>query len=332
MSKHVGIDIGTANIISGVSEDGAPPVFKAQKDAFFSIVPKTEINRNSIKTSLDKRGANYIISEDGSFVVSGQDAVEMAVERNSVAQRPMSKGVISPKEKASLPMLKLLIESLIGKGSPGDKCVYSIPSKPIDADFDIVYHDEILKLYLKEMGYIATSINEAYAVGLSELLDDGLNGISVSCGAGQINICVLYEGEQLIDFSTTKAGDYVDQAVGNALALSPSLVQMEKEAGTDLLNPTNKIMEAVSVYYGAVLSYTLKSIAYELKRREKELPLFRNKIPMVFAGGLSLATGFIEKVNEVLCNMDFPINISEVRLAKNPLYTVANGALLASQL
>jgi hypothetical protein len=332
MTRHIGIDLGTNTIISGVSVDNNTPMFKVQRDAFFNVVAKTEINKISIKNSLDKRGVNYITADDGSFLIVGQDAIEMAVERNSTAQRPMSKGVISPKEKASLPMLKLLIEGLIGRGEPGDKCVYSIPSKPIDADFDIVYHDGVMKMYLKEMGYEATSINEAYAVGLSELLDDGLNGIAISCGAGQINICILHDGEQLVDFSTTKAGDYIDNAVSLALDLNPSFVQFEKESGTDLLNPSTKIMEAVSVYYDAVLSYTLKSIAYELRKREKELPLFRNKIPMVFAGGLSLASGFVSRVNDLLVNIDFPINIGEVRLATNPLYTVANGALLASQL
>ena len=332
MSKNVGLDLGTNTIISASSSDGEAPTFKIQRDAFFSITPKTLINRNSIKASLDKRGSDYILTEDNTFLIVGQDALDIAVERNSVANRPMSRGVISPKEKNSLPMLKLIIEKLIGSGSIGDKCVYSIPAVPVDTNIDVTYHKEIMGLYLKNMGFDVEAINEAYAVWISELLDDDLTGIAISMGSGMCNVCVLYEGDQLIDFSTTKAGDFIDIAVGNALDLSPSIVQAEKEAGTDLLNPTTKIMEAVSVYYDSVLSYTIKSIVYELNRRGKELPTFRKEIPIVFGGGLSMATGFKEKVISVLDNIDLPIKLKEVRIANNPLCVVANGCLLASQI
>jgi len=329
---HKGLDIGTNMLVASMLDDKGNPLFKMQRDAFYRIVPKTDVNKNSIKLSLNKRGANYIVDEDGSFIVVGEDALEIAIERNDIAQRPMMKGVISPKEKASLPMLKLLIETLIGKGEPGDKCVYSVPAKPIDSTFDIMYHSEMMGLYLHQMGYNASPINEAFAIALSELLDEGLTGIGLSCGAGMANICVVHEGDPLVEFSVTRGGDFIDQSVGNALDISPSLVQMEKEAGTDLYNPTTKIMEAVSVYYTSVISYTMQNIAYELKKREKDLPIFRDPVPVIVSGGLTLADGFVKKVNEILPGVDFPIKIGEVRRAGEPMKAVANGAFLAASI
>jgi len=327
-----GLDVGTNMLVAASRDENGSPVFKMQRDAFYIIHPKTEVNRNSIKISLDKRGANYIIDGDGSYVIVGEDALEIAIERNDFAKRPMQKGVISPKEKASFPMLKLLIESLIGRGNEGDRCIYSVPAKPVDSTFDIMYHTEMMGLYLRQMGYIASPINEAYAVALSELLDDGLTGIAISLGAGMTNIVVVHEGDPLIEFSITRGGDYIDQSVGNALDISPSLVQMEKEAGVDLFNPTTKIMEAVSVYYTSVIDYALKNIVYELRQREKDLPRLTKSIPIVVSGGLSLATGFLEKVESVLSTVDFPIKISDVRKAVDPMKAVAQGALLATSI
>jgi pilus assembly protein FimV len=327
-----GLDVGTNMLVAASKDEKGSIVFKMQRDAFYVIRPKTEVNKSSIKVSLDKRGVKYIIDEDGSYVIVGEDALEIAIERNDFAKRPMQKGVISPKEKASFPMLKLLIESLIGKGNEGDKCIYSVPGKPVDSSFDIMYHTEMMGLYLKQMGYIASPINEAYAVALSELLDDGLTGIAISLGAGMTNIVVVHEGDPLIEFSVTRGGDYIDQAVGTALDISPSLVQMEKEAGVDLFNPTTKIMEAVSVYYTSVIDYALKNIVYELKQREKDMPRLTKSIPIVVSGGLSLATGFVEKVESVLSTVDFPIKISDVRRASDPMKAVAQGALLASSI
>lgn len=329
---HKGLDIGTNMLVAAMTDDEGNPTFKMQRDAFYRIVPKTDVNRNSIRVSLDKRGANYLIDEDNSFIIVGEDALEIAIERNDMAQRPMAKGVISPREKASLPMLKLIIETLVGKGVEGDKLIYSVPAKPIDNVFDIMYHTEMMGLYIRQMGYEAYPINEAFAIALSELLDDGLTGIAMSFGAGMTNISVVHEGDPLVEFSVTRGGDFIDQSVGNALDVSPSLVQMEKEAGVDLYNPSTKIMEAVSVYYTSVVNYTLQNIAYELKQREKELPIFRNPVPIVVSGGLSLATGFTKKIEDVLRTLDFPIKHGEIRRAGEPMKAVANGCLLASNL
>ncbi|RKZ10832.1 hypothetical protein DRQ25_01620 [Candidatus Fermentibacteria bacterium] len=327
-----GLDIGTNMLVAAsVDEDGSP-IFKMQRDAFYRIVPKSEVNKNSIRMSLEKRGANFI-TENDTFVVVGEDALEIAIERNDVAKRPLRKGIISPREKDSLPMLKLLIESLINKGDGNDTVVYSVPAKPIDTHFDIIYHTEIMGMYLNDMGYKSFPINEAFAICLSELLDEGLSGVAISFGAGMVNVAVVLMGEPLVEFSLTRSGDFIDTSVGNALDISPSLVQLEKEAGVDLFKSSTKIMEAVSVYYSSVITYTLQNMIHELNLRKKELPVFRDPVPIIVSGGLSKATGFVRKTEAALAaGMDLPFKISEVRKAENPMTAVANGCFLASQL
>jgi len=328
----VGLDIGTNMLVAATLDEEGKPRFRMQRDAFYRITPKSEVNRNSIKKALTKRGFSFIEDNNGSFVVVGEEALETAIERNDVAKRPLRRGVISPKEKDSLPMLKILIENLLGKGDGDTPLVYSVPAKPIDGPFDIVYHTEMMGNYLGQMGYMAQPINEAFAIALSELLDDGLTGICLSFGAGMVNTAVMHQGDPLIEFSTTRAGDFIDMAAGQALDISPSLVQLEKESGIDLMNTDSKIMEAVAVYYGSVIKYTLENVAYELERRKKDLPIFREGVTMVVSGGLTLAKGFVTKVNSVMATLNFPIEIKSVRKAADPYTAVANGCLLASQL
>ena len=306
-------------------------VFKMQRDAFYRITPKSEVNKNSIRMGLEKRGANFIV-EGHDFIVVGEDALDIAIERNDTAQRPLQKGILSPKDKSSLPMLKLIIESLVGQGSGEDKLVYSVPAKPIDTTFDIVYHTEMMGMYLRQMGYSAQPINEGFAIALSELLDDGLTGICLSYGAGMTNVVVIHQGDPLVEFSMTKSGDFIDESVGNALDIPPSFIQKEKEAGIDLNNPTNQIMEAISVYYSTVVNYTFDNIAYELKNRRKELPIFREQVPIVVSGGLTLAKGFEDKVRQAVARLEFPFEVGEIRRAEAPMKAVANGCLLAAQL
>jgi len=327
---NIGLDVGTNMLVCGSINDEGKSVFKMERDAFYRIVPKSDVNKQAIKTSLEKRGSNFIVDGDD-FIVVGEDALQIAMERNDVAKRPMSKGVVSPREKSSLPMLKMLIKSLVGQGN-NDTLVYSVPAKPVDGIFDIVYHTEILNMFFREQGYQSHPINEAFAIALSELIDDALTGIAMSFGAGMTNIAVIHQGDPLVEFSVTRSGDFIDQSVANALDLSPSLVQLEKEAGVNLKQPSNKIMEAVSVYYSSVMNYVLQNIAYELHSREKDLPLFREPVPIIVSGGLTLAEGFTEAFNEKVKTTTLPMKISQVRRAASPMTCVANGCLLASQL
>ncbi len=327
--KGVGLDIGTNMLVSAIMNEEGNPIYKRQRDAFLRITPKSPVNQKSIRMALEGRRANFIIDELGDFIVVGEDALIMANERNADARRPMSKGVLSPKEKDSLPMIKLIIKSLIGSGNGSSDLVFSIPADPVDGEFDIFFHTEMMKSYMKEMGFDATPLNEGFAIAFSELLDDNLTGMCLSFGAGMVNSAVCYEGDPIVQFSLIKGGDWIDQSVGKAIDERSSLIQIEKEeGGIDLLNPEGKIQEAITIYYNILINYALDNIVYELERAK--LPSFREPIPVIVSGGLTLAKGFVEKFNVGMKDKKFPFSVKEVRRAKDPMTAVANGALMAA--
>jgi hypothetical protein len=327
-NKGVGLDIGTNMLVSAVMNEEGKPVYKRQRDAFFRLSPKSEVNRKSIKMALEGRGANFIVDGDD-FIVIGEDALHMANERNMEASRPMNKGVLSPKEKTSLPMIKLIIKNLIGEAGSSEKLVFSVPAEPIDGDFDIYYHTEMMKAYISEMGFKPEPLNEGFAIAFAELLDDNLTGMCLSFGAGMVNSVVVYEGDPIVRFSVTKGGDWIDQAVAKALDYNTAFVQIEKEESKfDLLKPEGKIQDALAVYYNHLINYALDNITYELKRTR--LPSFRKPIPVVLSGGLTLAGSFTEKFREELSTKTYPFKVKEIRRADDPMTCCARGCLMAA--
>jgi hypothetical protein len=50
----------------------------------------------------------------------------------------------------------------------------------------------------------------------------------------------------------------------------------------------------------------------------------------VLAGGSVLPPGFRERFEQALRTVDFPLRVSEVRLASDPLDATAKGALVAA--
>jgi hypothetical protein len=49
---------------------------------------------------------------------------------------------------------------------------------------------------------------------------------------------------------------------------------------------------------------------------------------LVFSGGTSIPKGFLDVFKTVLAGYELPFQVSEIRRAKNPLTSVANGLLV----
>jgi len=328
----VGLDIGTSFIVASRFDEGGKVQYREIRDAFLAMKPKTAINRKMIEGGLQRRKAVYL-EQDGTLFVVGQDAIEMANERNEVARRPMSRGVVNPNEQEALPILKFILKEIVGSptGETENLC-YCVPANPVDANFDMGYHQDVLNNYLNSLGYKVSVINEAEAIGYSQLLDDGLTGITLSFGAGMVNTAVLSAGDPVVKFSTARSGDWIDEMAGQASGNTPTIVQSEKEGdgGVDLLNPKNPIQEAITIYYKRLIAYVLENIALSLRDSDK-LPSFKEPIPIVIAGGTSQAKNFLKVFEEELSKIDFPVKVKEVRHAKDPLHAVSEGCLLAAQ-
>lgn len=328
-----GLDVGTSYIIlASNNEDNI--CYKDFRDAFYIIKPTTPVAVKMIEKGL--QGKIFIKDQDNSFIILGKDAIEKAIERNDSAKRPMYRGVVSSKEKEAKKILAFILKEVVGTASePGEKLVFCKPAQPVDQeddDFDVGYHEDVVKSILGEQGYDAKAINEAEALCYAGLEDSDYTGIGVSCGAGMTNICVMLNGEPTVVFSTTKSGDWIDRMVSVALGETDSVVQAEKEQGSYVIGESNDnpVLEAVCSYYERLIDYTTKYLSTTLTNH-KLLPKFKDPLKIVVAGGTSMAKGYIEMFHSKLIDNNFPLPIKEVVHANDPLHSVAKGCLIASK-
>ena len=328
-----GLDVGTSFIVlSQDSSDGV--VYKDFRDAFYIIKPTTPVATKMIEKGLS--GKIFIKDIDGSFIILGKDAIEKAIERNDNAKRPMSKGVVSAKEKDAKRVLAFILKEVAGQASEqNEKLVFCVPAQPVDQedeDFDVGYHEDVVKSILSECGYDAKAINEAEALCYAELGDEDYTGIAISCGAGMTNVCVMLNGEPTVVFSTTKSGDWVDRMSAVATGEKDSVVQAEKEGGGFTIGESNEnaVLSAVSSYYERLIDYTTKQLAFALSGH-KSLPKFKNPLTIVVAGGTSQAKGYINIFTKKLSENNFPLPIKIVKHANDPLHAVSKGCLIAAK-
>lgn len=327
-----GLDVGTSFIVLATDNEGNIQ-YKDFRDAFYTIKPTTPVATKMIEKGLS--GKVFIKDNDGSFILLGKDAIEKAIERNDTAKRPMYRGVVSSKEKDAKRILAFILKEVVGTSSePNQKLVFCVPAQPVDQeddDFDVGYHEDVVKTVLSECGYDARSINEAEALCYAELGEEDYTGIGISCGAGMTNVCIMLNGEPTVVFSTTKSGDWVDRMSAVATGEPDSVVQAEKEGGGFKVGQpnTNPVLSAVASYYERLIEYTAKQLSFALSNC-KSLPKFKNPITIVIAGGTSQADGYVEELTKQLQLNNFPLQIKEIKHSSDPLHAVAKGCLIAS--
>jgi actin-like ATPase involved in cell morphogenesis len=319
-----GLDIGTANLISAVQDKEGNLYIKAQRNAFIDI-DQDDFTRNM----LTKLGVQYVILNNR-MVVVGDPAFELANIFNRETRRPMSHGMISPKESDALPIMKLLIEKLLGPPQkPGEIVYFSVPAEPIDFSMNVTYHKGLFQDLLTKLGYTAKPIIEGHAVVFAELADEDFTGIGISGGGGMFNVCVAYKTIPALSFSTSRAGDWVDQNVAQVLGIKASKATALKEKGVDLRKPQNREQQAIEIYFRELVKYTLTNIKQRFESSEG-MPSFPEPVDIVFAGGTPLIGGFIDVVKQELEKIKFPIPIKQVRRAEDSLNAIAKGCLVAA--
>jgi hypothetical protein len=330
-----GLDCGTSYYIAATED-----AIKKQRNVFLTV----DGDANQVKRML-KRQKIPFVEKAGKVHIVGQHAFNYAqIFSQTELKRPMSSGLLNPKERDALPVLNAIIGELLGKSKGKETCVYCIPAKPIDQVREVSYHEDVLKQIIETYGYDVKVIEESVALAYEGLVDNDLTGIAISMGAGMCNICVMYQGMSSLSFSVARGGDWVDENVAADCGVTPAKVisikensqnlDLTKSAINDIYQEGSdeyNIINAIRSYYGALINYLLTNLAHQFNNAES-VPNFPDAIPIVFGGGTSLVKGFLQVVGEQFNQDEFPIQISDIKLVEDAHTAVARGCLSEAEL
>jgi len=327
----LGLDIGTCYLCVA-RQDGSQVSVNSVRDAFLDIEAEASVI-NMLKMS----NVSYVQEGDTIYIV-GEPALSVANLLKREARRPLSQGVISAGELDAERMLVILLKSILSKPTVEDeKVFFSIPAKAIDRDMDVIYHEAMFKKIIESFGYKAKSMNEAAAIVYANCAADGFTALASSWGAGMVNTALVYKTMVGMSFSLSKSGDWIDKSAAKAVGTTATRIMAVKERGVDLLDPlageskSLREREAVVVYYRNLIHNVIDAIKREFKKDSSTIELPAS-IPWIVSGGTSLAKNFLEffKKEFEKERATFPLNISEIKMAKDPLNDVAKGLLIAA--
>ncbi len=321
-----GMDVGTS-FVRSCERQGQEIVSHSERNAFIDVD-----RLDFTEAMLTRAQVEYVKSGDQLYIV-GNKAMEFANISNRDSRRPLSSGIISPSEKEALPMIEMIIKGVLGPpGQTGGPLYYSVPGAPLDAEANLVYHERTLQVILRKLGYTPKPINEGLAVIFSELGDFRFTGIGLSFGGGLVNVCFGFRSIPVLTFSLAMAGDWIDQKAALAVGEKASLICAIKESSLDLSKGEglSKIESALSICYDKVIGYVIDKLKTEIVKTIK-IPQLPEPIPIILGGGTASPKGFAERFTQALREINFPLEVGEVRMAKDPFSCVALGALVAAE-
>ena len=320
------VDIGTMNLVSARKIDQKIETRRI-RDAFLDLDPA---HKRMLKLS------NTSFAElEGRLLVLGDEALACANLFNREARRPMSGGLLNAGEIDAQQVIGLMLKQILGEPrSPNEKCCYSVPAPALDIiGSDISYHKAVLGKILGELGYKSEAVNEAQAIVFSECLNENFSGIGISYGSGMTNVCLSFNAMSALEFSVAKGGDWIDDGASKAIGSTRGKMCALKESGVDLNAPVGREQEAVAFFVQQLIDYSIAGIIEHFHKVKKEI-LVPKPIPVIISGGTSLAGGFVELFKKQFeqHRAKFPIQVSEVRAATDPMTAVATGLLIVSQM
>ncbi len=324
--KAYGLDIGTSRIVSMKRGEDASGLESADELNAFIAVSETKF----LKDMLTKNKMAYTKIKDD-IAILGYAAQQFANTFNSEIRRPMKKGLITPDEIYALPVMKEIIGLVLPRPDEvGQPLCFSVPAPEPGSEMDLVFHEGMLRKHLVGLGYKAKSISEGMAIVLSDLADDNFTGIGISMGAGMCNVCLSFLSVPVIVFSISRGGDDIDASVARTMRETVNRVRVIKEESLDFTRtPKSNLENALIIYYEDLITTLLNALTNILSRAEK-LPRLNQAIPIVLGGGTCMPNGFKAKFEQLLKEVNMPIAISSVRLARDPLRATAMGALISA--
>jgi hypothetical protein len=323
----LGLDVGTSRLVlAGGSVDKVKT--ESELNAFITV-PYSKFTENILK----QNKIHYYLNEATSNLqVFGNEAGRFANVFNIETRRPMMGGTLNPDEEYSMSVIQAIINQLVKKNGNGENLRFSVPGPGRDgsAAADLVYHEAMLKKLLDTKGYQSKGVNEGLAVVFAELEKDNFSGIGISCGGGMCNVALAFMSIPVMTFSTNKAGDYIDRSVASVTGEVATRIRLIKEESLDLSRtPENKFESALHIYYDDVILSLVESLRNALSEA-KNMPGTEKPVPIVLSGGTAMPKGFLEKFQQAIERDKFPLAISEIRMAKDPLTGTARGCLIAA--
>lgn len=347
-----GLDIGTMFLQVARDDGKGNIVYNEVRNCYRELEYEPEFEE-----TLKNQSVPYVKYENKLYVLGNaayqqarmaEFAHQQSGSNQEILKRPMRDGILNPDSPKIAMMimrelLKNCIEAGIGPARPGEVLFFSIPANPVDSKINNTFHMKTWEKFLQSLGFDAIPLSEGLSIVYAEnpkmYMPDNVTipftGLGMSCGAGQVNVCLAERGLPIDEFSVARSGDFIDENAARMTGQPKTKVLRVKEKDLDFnkIDENNEIILALDCYYEDMIRYVFGIFA---KRFESNKGSIDFPIDLIISGGTASPPGFDKKVKNVLDRMNLPFEIKSIRLAgegktENMLRGTAKGCYLRAK-
>jgi hypothetical protein len=300
----IGLDLGSTQFRS-LRRHGDRLIGRACR-AVYASIPDTTGHRRL----LERDRVPFAECEDA-LILLGDAAAEWSPLLQAELIPLLPDGQLPAHDPLSRQILSLMIDAVLPAASiPHETCGITVPGEllPSEGGHERRFFTRLIEL----RGYRPVIVGQGAAVVLAELDDRGFTGIGISLGASQCEFALVRSG--------------LEQA---RCAIPWGTSEIESELQRSAKSP------AAAASGERLLADFLVEVLLEAGARIGQNGGFRivtQPVAIACSGGLTARAGFGELLQQAWQRAAWPIQIRGLRMAANPVYTVARGCLIQAKI
>jgi hypothetical protein len=294
----------------------------------------------------------------GNLLVLGQPAIDLARSLKLPCLTPFECNRLPPGDTLARQVVAAMIDAVMPSRVPVEyRCVLSVPGeyRLNSRETDVAprcFEDRprdirtstaaTLAHFVELKGYATSIVSSSYALGLSELGRDRMTGISLHFDASESQASLLLQGKEVVHAGISRGEDtlldewarrrrlFIWDHEGHCYLNQMAVREWKDRSLPSLIAPQDDGARIWKDLVAALVAELMDQFITVLARvpgiRQKT-----NRLPAVFAGGITNTPGFALLLGEVLARYSDELSAVTVRPAADPHYATARGLLIYAE-
>lgn len=286
---------------------------------------------------------------NGSLLVMGSPAIELARSLRLPCLSPFEANRLPPGDTVARQIAATMIDAVIPARIPAQyRCVLTVPGSYRNDGSDKNGRENMpgvstaatLVQFIRLKGYDSSVLSNSYAVGLAELGNDRLTGIALHFGTGECQASLLQQGRELLHIGIPRGEDSLldewarrrDRLVwdyeGHCYLHQMAVREWRDRTQPSLISPSDDDAQIWKELVAALAAELLVEFIPQLAR----VPgLSKTRLPVVFAGGMTVTAGFALLLGEAFAAHSDRISPAAIRPASDANYSATRGMLIFAE-
>jgi len=333
----IGLDIAGRSMQSLRREPGR--LIGRSTPAEYIALPPTANDRRL----LERARVPYAVC-DGSLIVHGRPAVEMAPLVHVPRLPILPQGKLPQGDPLSRQLAGSMLDSLLPQTTRMDAVCAVVPPQSDDAgNLTATREWEFFSRLIRMRGYRPVAVDSPSALVLATLGHTGFSGLALTVGDFRCAVTISRYGQSLVQAAVPRGLAWIDEQLalssgrvvwdmdGNSYVDTDAVAQWKQAVNPSLLAPSTPDERFLADRYLELLRELLGTLSNRCLQ-SPEVATFRGPLSLVCCGEAAGARGFAGLLAEELGRTGLPITLGDIRIADDPVFTVARGCLIRAEL